>query len=88
MIVGTIRTNIFEGIGVNESNADQFFEAHKNDGLVGRVGTVDDISAAIAYLASESFVNGITLVVDGGFSCVGARSMSIFFFINCWSTET
>lgn len=73
------RTNIFSRIGVSDSNADQFFEAHKNDGLVGRVGTPDDISAAIAYLASESFVNGITLVVDGGLSCVGVSRTSDYF---------
>lgn len=63
-------------MGIDESIADQYFEAHKNDNLVGRVGTVDDISAAIAYLASEPFVSGVTLVVDGGLCCVGAPRKS------------
>ena len=35
---------------------------------VGRVGTPEDIAAAVAFLASDeaSFVNGANLVVDGG----------------------
>lgn len=64
-----IRTNIYKSIGINDP--EQYFEARKNDGLVGRVGTVDDISAGIVYLASESFVTGTSLVVDGGWNCVG-----------------
>ena len=34
-----------------------------------RLGTVDDIAQAVAYLASEgaAFVNGQDLLVDGGF---------------------
>jgi NAD(P)-dependent dehydrogenase (short-subunit alcohol dehydrogenase family) len=37
--------------------------------LAGRLGTVDDIAAAVAYLASgaASFVYGTTLPVDGGY---------------------
>lgn len=75
---GTIRTNIFKDLGVNESNADQFFDTLKNAALVDRIGTVADISAAIVYLASESFVTGTTLIVDGGLTCVGIPGKSIF----------
>lgn len=73
-----IRTNFYKSIGINESGADQFFDAHKNDALVDRIGTVADTSAAIVYLASESFVTGISLVVDGGINCIGIPSMSKF----------
>lgn len=35
---------------------------------IGRLGTVDDIAAAVSFLASEdaTYINGQTIVVDGG----------------------
>ena len=34
--------------------------------LLGRVGSPEDVAAAVVYLAGASFVTGTTLVVDGG----------------------
>ena len=34
--------------------------------LLGRVGSPEDVAAAVAYLAGANFVTGTTLVVDGG----------------------
>ena len=34
--------------------------------LLGRVGSPDDVAAAVLYLAGADFVTGTTLVVDGG----------------------
>lgn len=69
---GDIRTPIFESVGVTQENADQFFEKCAEQYLVGKVGEVSDTSAAIEYLASQSFINGILLPVDGGITCTGA----------------
>lgn len=44
------------------------YETLEKKYLVGQVGEAQDVSAAIAYLASDeaSFLNGISLPVDGG----------------------
>jgi pteridine reductase len=34
--------------------------------LLGRIGTPEDVAAAVAYLATADFVTGSTIVVDGG----------------------
>jgi pteridine reductase len=34
--------------------------------LLGRVGSPEDVAAAVVYLAGASFITGSTLVVDGG----------------------
>ena len=34
--------------------------------LLGRVGSPEDVAAAVVYLADAAFVTGTTLVVDGG----------------------
>lgn len=70
---GDVRTPLFESVGVTPENADQFFEKCKEQYLVGRVGEVSDTSAAIEYLASQSFINGILLPVDGGLTCTGPK---------------
>jgi 3-oxoacyl-[acyl-carrier protein] reductase len=38
---------------------------------LGRLGTVDDVVAAVAFLAAPEsyFITGQTLIVDGGFTC-------------------
>jgi pteridine reductase len=36
------------------------------ESLLGRIGSPDDVAAAVAYLAEAGFVTGTTLVVDGG----------------------
>ncbi len=35
---------------------------------LGRLGTPADVGRAVAYLASEPYLTGVTLAVDGGFS--------------------
>lgn len=66
-----IRTPIFASIGVKP---DEYYEKVKDWYLVGRVGEVTDTSAAIEFLATQSFINGIQLPVDGGLTCSGIRA--------------
>lgn len=55
-------------IAAGDMDVDEFIEQCKGHYLVGRIGEVSDTSAAIAYLANESFINGVLLPVDGGFA--------------------
>ena len=66
------------GVGptLNERNLrdDPDYDAHWGEVVpVGRAATVDDACAAAVYLCSDeaSYVNGTTLMVDGGWSAYG-----------------
>jgi pteridine reductase len=41
-------------------------ERRATETLLGRVGSPDDVAAAVLYLATADFVTGTTLVIDGG----------------------
>lgn len=58
---GIIKTPIYDAFG-----GDQYSEQFKGLYLVGRLGSVLDTSSAIAFLASNTFMTGILLPVDGG----------------------
>lgn len=47
-----------------------FFPLFASESLVGRVGEVIDIAYAVAYLAADSgsFLTGVLLPTDGGFT--------------------
>jgi pteridine reductase len=49
-------------------------ERRSAETALGRVGSADDVAAAILYLAGARFVTGTTLVVDGGRLLQSARS--------------
>jgi NAD(P)-dependent dehydrogenase (short-subunit alcohol dehydrogenase family) len=49
-------------------------ERRSAETALGRVGSPDDVAAAILYLAGARFVTGTTLVVDGGLLLQSARS--------------
>ena len=61
--------------GVRRLTSDASRESAKRNCPVGRLGTTDDIADAALYLCSEaaSYVNGVTLVVDGGLWLRSAR---------------
>lgn len=53
---------------MDESAYQKFIEHCKSTHALGRAGTVDEVAAAIAFLASDaaSFITAIQLPVDGG----------------------
>ena len=64
---GYIRTPLNETIAAGLG--EQFVAQYERDRIpLGRAGTVEEVAAAYAFLASDeaSFVHGETLVVDGG----------------------
>lgn len=63
---GIIQTPIYAAIG---QTADSTFEAYKDKCLVKRPGEPSEVAAGIAYLATQPFVDGIILHIDGGFLC-------------------
>ena len=65
---GLIVTDFHKRLGMNDEDYQAFLEKSKATHPLGRVGTVDETSYAIAFLASEnaSFITGAQLPVDGG----------------------
>lgn len=63
-----IRTDFHETNGVKANELETFLEERKKDHALGRIGEVDEVAYAIAFLASEqaSFMTGVLLPVDGG----------------------
>ncbi|CAO1297143.1 unnamed protein product [Diamesa tonsa] len=65
---GLIATDFHKRLGMNDEDYQTFLEKSKETHALGRVGTVDETSHAIAFLASDlaSFITGAQLPVDGG----------------------
>lgn len=65
---GAIVTPIFKTMGFDEKALQGYVENAKTSYPIGRIGEVEDTSAAIAFLAGESasFITGHLLSVDGG----------------------
>jgi meso-butanediol dehydrogenase/(S,S)-butanediol dehydrogenase/diacetyl reductase len=66
---GYIDTPLFQGAKLTMSPgvADSIAAQHK----LGRLGLPHEVAAAVAFLASDeaSFISGVTLPVDGGYTC-------------------
>lgn len=71
---GVTDTPIFKTVGWSDEMIQEHFAQLAQKYPLGRIGRVDDISKAIAFIASDdaSFITGQTLVVDGGISLTTA----------------
>lgn len=65
---GVIKTELHKRGGMDEEAYERFLEHCKKTHALGRAGNVDEVAAAIAFLASDaaSFITGVQLPVDGG----------------------
>lgn len=65
---GLIRTPIFEAGGMSTQEVEETYESVRQTYPAGRPGEVEDITAAIEFLASDtaSFITGHLILVDGG----------------------
>lgn len=65
IVPGIIETPIWSGLMGEEGGAEAL-NSFASVLPVGRVGTSDDVAKAVAFLIDNTFVDGISLVVDGG----------------------
>lgn len=72
---GVIVTNIHKNGGMTEEAYAKFLEHSKTTHALGRVGTVNEVSEVITFLASSSASNitGASIPVDGGRACMCPR---------------
>lgn len=71
-----IVTNFHKRLGMDDEAYEKFKDHAKNTHALGRPGTIDETSNAIAFLANNdlaSFTTGTCLLVDGGKACMCPR---------------
>lgn len=64
-----IVTNFHKRLGMDDETYEKFKDRAKDTHALGRAGTIDETSKAIAFLANNdeaSFITGTCLLVDGG----------------------
>lgn len=65
---GVIKSELHKRGGMNDEAYDRFLEHCKKTHALGRPGNVEEVAAAIAFLASDSasFITAAQLPIDGG----------------------
>ncbi|SFC31103.1 SDR family oxidoreductase [Pseudoalteromonas denitrificans] len=65
VVPGVIETRIWGDL-LGEEQADAQLNSIANTLPVKRIGTAEEVAKAVAFLIDNGFVNGISLVIDGG----------------------
>jgi NAD(P)-dependent dehydrogenase (short-subunit alcohol dehydrogenase family) len=65
-VPGVIATDVWSTLYGGDETAKEQLAGIASILPVGRVGTADDIAKAVSFLVDNTYVNGISLVVDGG----------------------
>jgi NAD(P)-dependent dehydrogenase (short-subunit alcohol dehydrogenase family) len=75
---GYIRTPIIARTGANEEQVKGFYDHASGEVPHRRPGTAEELAQAVLFLASSesSYVVGQELVVDGGYSAIGAPGVA------------
>ena len=63
---GVIETDIWTSLNGSEEAAKEQMSEIASILPVGHVGASDDVAKAVSFLIDNTFVNGVSLVVDGG----------------------
>ena len=66
IVPGVIETDVWSTLAGSQEAARDQLKGIAGILPVNRVGTGDDIAKAVSFLVDNTFVNGISLVVDGG----------------------
>lgn len=66
VVPGVIATDIWEQLTGSPETAQEQLSMIGDSLPVNRVGTAQDVAKAVAFLIDNDFVNGVSLVVDGG----------------------
>ena len=66
VVPGVIATPVWSDLTGGDEPAQAQLKAIGQTLPVKRVGTADEVAKAVAFLIDNGFVNGISLVVDGG----------------------
>jgi NAD(P)-dependent dehydrogenase (short-subunit alcohol dehydrogenase family) len=66
IVPGVIETDIWAALYGSAETAKEQMSAIANILPVGHVGASDDVAKAVSFLIDNTFVNGISLVIDGG----------------------
>lgn len=72
---GFIASEMFKGYLSKQDDPDEALRTFSSMALMNRVGQPEEIAKAVTFLASReaSFITGVTLPVDGGYTAAGVR---------------